>query len=517
MKIAIIDIGTNSVHMVIVQVSKNFSVEILDRAKEHAQLGDTSFQEGVLSDEAVERGLSAIRKFKKLADIQGAQKIKAVATSAVREALNGGDFIERIRAETGIKVQVITGEEEARLIYLAVKHSIPFLKKPFVIVDIGGGSVEIVIANERGMLESWSLKLGTLRLRGDFLPKDPAKDPPGKKQLQKLNKHIAKTLSPIITKIRSYKVETLIGTSGTLMNLVSMAHFLKSDRSIEMMNHYRIEASYLKEIHEMIFKMNRRERLKIRGMEPSRADLVLPGSAVVNHILKQADLMEVMLCDEAIREGVIYDYLEKNRSKIELEENVPNIRLRSVIQLARKCDSPEKHTGQVQKLTLSLFDQTRSLHKLGLWERELLSYAALLHDVGYHVHFKKHHKHSYYLIKNADMNGFEEREIELMANLARYHAKSTPKKTHENWIRLSEIDQKIVRIGAAILKLADGLDRTRFEVVKKIKCKVSRKNIVIEVFVEGDAELDIWTANKKKDYFEEVFGKKVFLKLKVLR
>ncbi|HEX5038057.1 MAG TPA: Ppx/GppA phosphatase family protein [bacterium] len=509
MKLGILDIGTNSIHLVLVEIGKDLSVQVIDRAKETTRLGDTSFQDGYLSETAIHRGISAVRRFKKLADIHNVARIKAVATSAVREAVNGGDFLEMIERETGISVDVITGEEEARLIYLAVKHSIPLPKgRPSLIVDIGGGSVECILVNGSDDLRScWSLKLGTLRLKGEFLKNDP----PTNKELEKLEDHIAETLEPVVKKAKAAGVETMIGTSGTIMNLVAMAHWLDQSGPIEIQNNFRIKPRYLRELHKILEDSDRKERQKIKGIDPARVDIILGGSAVVNHILKELKIEEVILCDEAIREGVVYDYLERNKSKIEMENTIPDMRLRSVMQLARSCAFEEEHSRHVEDLSLALFDQTKTLHQLGPVERELLRYAAILHDIGYHINYKKHHKHTYYLIKNGDLNGFEEREVELIANVARYHCKSEPKKTHDNWQRLSGDDKHVARILASILRIADGLDRSHFSVVKQLQCRLNGKGVAIEVTPSSDPELEIWGANKKKDLFEDLFNKKVAL------
>lgn len=508
MKLGILDIGTNSIHLVLVEIGKGLSVQVIDRAKEITRLGDTSFQDGYLSEAAIHRGLSAVRRFKKLANIHGVNKIKAVATSAVREAVNGGDFLEMLERETGISVDVITGDEEARLIYLAVKHSISLGRgRPSLIMDIGGGSAELILADQDGVRNSWSLKLGTLRLKGEFLRNDP----PTKKEIQKMEAHILEAMVPVVKKIKAVGVRTLVGTSGTIMNLVTMANWLDQDSPIEIFNNFRIRPRRLRELHEILMKADRKERQKIKGIDPTRLDIILPGSAVVNALLQEADLQEVVLCDEAIREGVVYDYLERNRSKIEMENQIPDMRLRSVMQLAKNCDFEEEHCRHVAELAMSLFDQTKTMHELGAQEREILRYAALLHDVGYHINYKKHHRHSYYLIKNGDLNGFEEREIELIANVARYHCKSEPKKTHENWQKLSGDDRRVVRILASILRIADGLDRSHFSVVKQIQCRLNGKGVAIEVTPSSDPELEVWGANKKKDFFEDVFDRKVIL------
>jgi exopolyphosphatase/guanosine-5'-triphosphate,3'-diphosphate pyrophosphatase len=508
MKLGILDIGTNSIHLFLVDLKKDLSIEVLDRAKEFTRLGEASFQEGFLPETAMHRGISTIRRFKKLADIRGVQKIKAVATSAVREAVNGGDFIDLIAQETGIKVRVITGEEEARLITLAVKQTIPMTDKNCLIIDIGGGSVELIVANRKKLVDCWSLKLGTLRLKKEFLKGDSY----SKKELKKIEDHIREAMEPVIEKIRKLNVETLIGTSGTIFNLVSMAHWLHHTAPIEIFSNFRIPSVLLLELHEKLRESDKKSRAKMKGLDPQRNDIILPGSAVLSHLLRKGRFEELILCDEAIREGMVYDYLEKNRTKIELESRIPDIRLRSVLELAKKCGYEETHANHVSQLALSLFDQTRSLHQLSPRERDLLRYASLLHDIGYHINYKKHHRHSYYLIKNGDLDGFEEREIELIANIARYHCKSAPKKGHENWLRLKAHDRWVAGICAGILRIADSLDRSHFSVVKEVRCRTNGKQVTMTIAPKGNPELEIWAANKKKDLFEETFNREVFFK-----
>jgi exopolyphosphatase/guanosine-5'-triphosphate,3'-diphosphate pyrophosphatase len=489
MKLGVFDIGTNSIHMILADLHKDFSIDVLDRAKEFTRLGESTFVTGKLSADAISRGLEAVRRFKKLAEIRRVHRIKAVATSAVREASNGGDFIDKIEKETGIKVKVITGEEEARLIGLAVHHSITLPKTPCAILDIGGGSVEIIITREKEVLHNWSFKLGTLRLREVFIKSDP----PNSKEIEKLEKHISQILAPALEEMRKLKVHTLIGTSGTLINLVSMAHLQQDNAPIESSNNFRLPAKDLKTLHSFLIDSDLKSRIKIRGMDPHRADIIIPGSTLVNYLIEEGNIEEVILCDAAIREGMMYDYMEKNRSKLELESLVPDIRMRSVLQLARKCDYRPAHAQHVCDLTLCLFDQMKSLHRMSVKEREWLTYAALLHDIGYHISYKKHHRHTYYLITNADLTGFEEKEIKIIANIARYHAKSLPKKTHENLQDLSPEERKSMTKCAAILRLVDALDRSHFSVIDSIRYRLSGKKVFLDLYHRGDPELEMFS------------------------
>lgn len=505
MKLGILDIGTNSVHLILVEIKKNFQIQILDKAKEFCRLGENTFQSHTLSEAAMERGLTTLKRFKKLADIRGVQKIKAVATSAVREASNGGDFINLIEQELNIKVKVITGEEEARLIYLAVKEVINLDKKNSLIIDIGGGSVELIVANQEEKKFAQSFKLGTIRLKEKYLNEDP----PLKKNLEALHLHLEETFKPLLKNLQNFKIARAIGTSGSILNLVEMLHLQKHNQEILKHNNYKVKSSDLWAQHLKLIKTDAKERLKIKGLDPKRQDLIIPASVVLNTLLKKLKIPELVLCEDAVREGMIFDYVERNKKKIEFENEVPNLRLRSVLKLAQKCNYRAQHAKQVSFLALKLFDATQHLHKLDGKTRELLDYAALLHDVGYHISHKKHHKHSYYLISHGNLNGFEEREVQILALIARYHHQSTPKKSHENFNQLTLQEQKRVQIAASLLRIADGLDRSHFSVVKDIECKWNKDSLKIRLITQDDPELEIWAAQKKKDLFEECFMRKV--------
>ncbi len=503
MKLGLLDIGSNSIHLILVDIHKDLSVTILDRAKEFTRLGKSTFKDGKLSDDAMERGIAVIRRFKKLAEIRDISRIKAVATSAVREAKNGGDFIELIQNETAIKVKVITGEEEARLIARAVRHTIPMGKTPHLIVDIGGGSVELILANEKGVLDCISLKLGTQRMKEDFFDKDP----PSQRTLNKASKHVASSLKIFFKRNSHIKPHTVIGTSGTILNLAMMIHWQTHTQALGTLNNYRLPASDFIKLHDKLSTSSPKDRVKLRGIDPQRNEIIVPGSAVFSEILKKWKVDDVILCENALREGLVYDYLERHRSKIEMESLIGDIRLRSILQLAKKCEYREKHAQQVTRLALSFFDQLAVLHEMGPWEREILQYASILHDIGYHISYKKHHRHTYYLIKNATLNGFESREIDLIANVARYHANSLPKARHENWATISKQDQIIVSKLAAILSIADALDRSHFSVVEKITSRIGRGNVKITAYSKSDLELELWAADKKKGFFEKTFDK----------
>ncbi len=509
MKIAIFDIGTNSIHMLIVEIHKDLSFEILDHEKDTTRLGDGSFETGRLSQSTIERGVQVIDRFYKIAKKSQVRKVIAVATSAVREAKNGGELVDRVFKKTGIKVRVITGEEEGRLIFLAARSSVDTRGEKALVMDIGGGSVELVLGNAKEIFFLDSLKLGVARLTDHFISSDPL----SKRQLRRLKSFIEKELHRAIKKIRKTGFSMVIGTSGTIINLAMMVHYQEESTNLDFVNHFELTAKALGRLHDKLARTSLKERLKMPGLDPKRADLIVAGSVLLTVLLDLLKADRITLSDKAIREGTLLDFIEKNKKKIKGEEEPVDIRERSVRQLARRCGFDQVHAEHVAALSLSIFDQTKLLHKLGPEERELLYFASLLHDIGYHVSFNQHHKHSYYLIVNSDLDGFDPEAIEIMGAVARYHRKRMPKREDEHFKKVGLKNVFAVKVLAAILRIADGLDRTHFSVVKSVGCRIRRKYVLIRVKAQKDAELELWQANQRKDLFEAVFKKKVTLQL----
>ena len=269
----------------------------------------------------------------------------------------------------------------------------------------------------------------------------------------------------------------------------------------------------LKDIRNLETELARssvKARLAIPGLDPKRVDTLLPTTVVLRRLLELSGLNEITLCDKAIREGVIYDFIVRHREGLKAEKDIPDVRRRNVIGLARRCQAPEVHSLHVANLALSLFDQTKRAHRLGQQERTWLEYAAILHDVGYLINPRQHHKHTHYLIKHSDLGGFTAEEIDVVANVARYHRRALPVSKHEEFDGLPPRLQRVVKILASLLRIADGLDRTHFTLAQKVNVKFG-KQITIEVHLTGDAEMELWAAKSRADLFEQVFHRRVLL------
>ena len=402
MRIAAIDCGTNSIHMIVVRIRPDLSFEVIDREKEMVRLGSGGLGGKALTPEAMAAALQAFSRFRRLAESHQVEEILAAATSAVREAENGGEFLAAVEHETGIKPQVIAGTEEARLIHLAAVYGVDVAGASAVVVDIGGGSVEITHGVGNALRVAKSFKLGVIRLTERFVRTDPLSG----RDERKLVKHIDGELAKYLRDIRDAGFDRVIGTSGTILSLGTVATADRRRASDEIRN-LRVPVKQIHRLRKEMVSRGISERMKLPGLDPRRADLIVSGAVLLDTVLRRLGAEEITLCDLALREGLVLDYIQRNRKHIAQAGQYPDIRRRSVIELAERCSYWSEHASQVARLSLSIFDQTRSAHVLTDREREWLEFAALLHDIGTHISYPRHHKHSYYLIKNGDLRGFE--------------------------------------------------------------------------------------------------------------
>ncbi len=503
LRLAAVDIGSNSVHMIVAQADADGGLTTLWRLKEPVGLGRISFPSRRLTKEAMDRASLTLGRFQRAALLRGAEKVVCIATSAVREASNGGDLIDRIRRELKLRIKVVNAPEEARLIYLGVRHATP-LDEPTLIIDIGGGSVEFIVgdAQKAHLLES--RKLGAARMTGTFVKSDPINPA----DQAKLLAHYDEILTPLVEKIRGAGPTRIIGTSGTLTNIGGLCgDELPEDVPPGVVG--VIERKSLEKLAKKLIKSSRDQRGKLEGLDEQRRDQIVAGVMLVRELFDRLDIPRLFLVGSALREGILVNYVERRRPGMALRREVPDPRRRSVLDLARKCDWHKSHSKQVARLTLRLFDELKSVHKLGGLERELIEYAALLHDIGWHIGKKRHHKHSQYLIENGRLKGFTEEEIHVMAAIARYHRRALPSKTHRPYGELSKPMRRLVDVGAALLRVADGLDRSHAEVINDLACRVKKNEVTCTLDARVDAELEVWTAVKKADLFERVFHRPI--------
>src|SRR5262245_8795981 len=433
MRIAAIDIGTNSLHMIVVRVGPDLSFEIIDREKEMVRLGAGGLDGRALTRDAMHAALQVLSKFSRLAESHGVDEIVAVATSAIREAENGGEFLKAAAQQTSIRARVISGTEEARLIHLAAAYGVDLAGEVAVVIDIGGGSVEITRGTASSIDVGQSFKLGVIRLTERYVKSDPLSPRDARRIAKRLNADAGDYLD----RIARGGFDRVIGTSGTILSLGAVVAAAQGRPLDQPRRNQRVPAKQLRRIRKQIVAAPLDERMKIPGLDPRRADLAPAGAVLLEAILKRLGADEITLSDYSLREGLIVDYIAQHRKQIAQAERYPDLRRRSVVELAERCNYSPDHASHVARLAVSLFDQTRASHGLTDREQEWLEYAALLHDIGVHISYESHHKHSYYLVKNGDLRGFEPDEVELMALVTRYHRRATPKKRHEGLRRVS--------------------------------------------------------------------------------
>jgi len=507
LRLAAIDIGSNSLHMIVAQIDSDGGVTTLWRMKEPVGLGRISFPSRRLSRDAIERAVNVLARFKQSAQQRQAEKIVAVATSAVREAENGGELIRRCKRDLRIFVKVVSARDEARLIYLAVRHVLD-LKKPHLIIDIGGGSVEFIVGDDTRASLLESRKLGAARMTAQFVKSDPLSKPDRKALLR----HYDRELTPLVQQIRQLNPARVIGTSGTLENIADMCGGLAGGEKDEAITGV-IERDRFRKVLRQLLDSDTQERSRIRGLDDQRKDQILAGALLVGELFDRLDVKRIHLCGSALREGILLDYLSRHLPDLAVRREIPDPRRRSVLDLARKCDWHKTHSEHVTRNCLRLFDDLRGLHGLGPIERELIEYASLLHDIGWHISGDGHHKHSMYLISNGGLKNFTEEEIAIIANIARYHRKRPPTREHDAYARLSPRARRVVDVGAALLRIADGLDRSHSSVVRSVSCRIGDKRIVVKLEARGDAQLELWGARRKRDWFEKVFDRKLELRI----
>jgi len=506
MRIAAIDVGSNSIHMVVAQVESDGRFRVLDRAKEMVRLGRRSLNSGRLSSEAMTAGVRTLAAFRTLAERQGVVRFNAVATSAVREASNGGDFIQRVKDEVGLRVKVIPGREEARLVYLGVRHAIDLRKEPTLIVDVGGGSVELILVDEEKPVVLHSLKIGVARLSEKFLHTDP----PTGKELGHLNTYLEAELEPILNRVRKRQVKRVVGTSGTLLNLVAIAGHARGEPPDNHLNNFSVSSDEIARVRRLVIKSDREERLRIKGLDAKRVDLIGAGACLADCILRLVGAQELVACTWALREGVLLDFISRHPKGIEETERFAEPRRRSVARLARHLGETGEHGPHVAHLALQLFDQLQTALALPDETREWLECAAWLHDVGHHIGHKDHQRHSYYLITNGELLGFRHDELEIIGLTARYHQKATPKDADDGYAALSKADRRTVRALSAILRIADGMDRSHYGVVRDVGAQRRNGRLTVQLLTAGDdVALEIWESQRRAGLLAEVLGTEI--------
>jgi exopolyphosphatase / guanosine-5'-triphosphate,3'-diphosphate pyrophosphatase len=504
--VAFIDIGTNSIRLYVVRLNPDCTYTVMSSQKEAVRLGEGEFETGILTSAAIDRAVMVSGRFVELARSFGANEFVAVATSAAREAQNRYELLSRLRHEAHLDVQVISGREEARLIYLGVAASFHLGKRQAMIIDIGGGSTEIAIGGQQTYSYLASVRLGSIRLANMFFPGGSEK-PVGKALYESIRDQVRVEGRGFLRQARRYPFDLLIGSSGTLINLCDISarlyHPDEPGRTV-------LNVDEMKKTIAHLCSLPLSERRKVPGINPERADIILAGAAVIDTLAEELGIVSLEVTQRGLQDGLLADYLSRMEGYPLLGDL--SVRERSVLLTGRNFGINEYHARTVTKLALDLFDsgRTAGLHSMGAGERELLEYAAFLHDIGSLISFNNHHSHSYYIIRNSDLLGFEPREILIMANIAKFHRKKLPKRREQEMPGLEDPGKDIVRILSLFLRLSESLDRRHAALIDRVSfTTVDQRSAELEITARGDCQFESWGVKNEEKNFERIFGREL--------
>ena len=507
MKLAAIDIGSNSIKLVVVDAAASDSFVVLAREKEVVRLGHETLLKGYLGRAAILRAASCINRFRSIAEARGAERIVTIATASVREANNAANFIKAIAQKSGLTVEVLSGIEEARLIGLAAYYACGNKRSSLLNIDIGGGSTELSVFRNGAPKNLLSLKLGAVGLSERFIRADP----PKAKELESLYNEIRLAFQRPARELRAARWGVVTGTSGTIQAL-GIALAFKSRKHLDVApqtldpQQTIITFKKLCRLNESLAEMSANERSVRTGITPQRAEIIVSGGLILEEAMRSLRIKSLQTCNWALREGVIIDRLrEWEEQSLPPMPDLAEPKLRGVHAVGKRFGYEENHAHQVSYLAERIYDALSPVSGFSRHERVLLSAAALLHDVGYHIAHDSHHKHSHYLIEHSELTGFSESERVIIANTARYHRGSGPKDRHPNFALLGSEDQETVRKLSSILRIADALDRRHDSRIVDLKVRRTGKTFNIKVLSSKECEDEVTEANRRLDLFKSAF------------
>jgi exopolyphosphatase / guanosine-5'-triphosphate,3'-diphosphate pyrophosphatase len=502
--LAALDIGTNSFHLVVARLLDN-GFEIVTREKETVRLGHGGGDMKELSADAIDRGISSLLRMQRVAASHGAT-VRAVATSAVREAKNADVFLTRARREAKVDIEVISGLEESRLIYLGVLQAVPLFDQRLILVDIGGGSTEVLVGERGETLAARSFKLGAVRLTDRFFPGGTI----SKESVRDCRSFARSILATFEREVEDFGFDVAVASSGTAETIARMIHAARDDTPLHTFNRFEFTVNELQSVIDPLLKKKTSDdRRGTPGLDPARADIIVAGTLVLESVADIFGIKVFVYSEAALREGVLLDTIARLQGGA--LHHLRDVSRRSIRVLAERCDDDLTHSAHVAALALQLFDSTEPQHGLPTEAREYLEAGALLANVGLVISHSKHHLHSYYVIRNSELTGLTDAEIEIIAQIARYHRKSAPKASHAEFGRLSPEDQRLVKTLAGILRVAIGLDRSHDGRVRSVMAQMRNDRLVVEAVAKRGKEisLELYTANERSDLLEEVLGKRV--------
>jgi len=504
-RLAAIDVGSNTIRLVVAEVEPDGTYRVIDEERELVRLARGLSKTGCLGEKPSRLAIETIGKMKEIADGLGAE-VRAIATSAVREASNGDFFCKEVARLTKVQLEVIAGEEEGLLAFESAAHNFRMDHQPVAVVDLGGGSMEVVLAAGGAIQNACSLPLGTVRLTEEHCRSDPLRSKHWQEMKAEIDFAIHAALGPT-----PFHAETLIGSGGTFNALAEMARWMRED-TFASVHGFTLSRDEVAAFVRRLLKMPVSLRRQIPGLNPKRADIILAGAAAIARLMKWLDCQRVIVNELGIRDALIRRMIETRHKRGRDREPQELQRIGGVRILARKYRSSAKHCEHVARLAVDIFDGLRKPFELPALGRELVQAAALVHDIGSVVCHTQHHKHAYHLIINSGIPGYSARELELIANVARYHQRALPKKTHANFANLHPSDRKLIRVLSGILRVADGLDRTHTQRVRRVRVRVEDEAVRMILQATSAPRVEIWAASRKSRLLEKAVRKRLILK-----
>jgi len=497
-QVACIDVGSNAIRFLAVEFDALDRYRVVDQERAAVRLGHDVFLTGRLTKAAIDAAVSALTAFAARMAEAGIAVYRCVATSAVRESSNAAELIEKVRAEAGLQLEVISGSEEARLIFVAVRQSVELEGRDWIVADVGGGSVEVLLVDSGGILWSESHTMGSVRLLEEL---SEAGEEPGRFR-RLLEEYTATLRLPAAAAVR--RPSGFVATGGNAETLAQLAGNGGGPGKTSVLT---LEA--LGAVIEKLSRLSFRQRVEELGLREDRADVVLPAALVYERLARLSGVSSLIVPGVGIKEGVLYDLVEAVTTQRAHADRQERELVAALVATGRRYMFDEGHASQVARLSLGLFDQLRELHRLSDRDRRILQAAAWLHDIGGYISYKRHHKHSMYLIAQSELPGFSEAEVALAAAVARYHRKSEPSPHHSEFTSLKTGDQRRLQVLASILRLADALDREHSATVRSVRAETKGGDVVLRLDGKGDLLLETWALKRKAPMFERVFETKL--------
>ena len=504
-RLGVIDIGSNTIRSLVVDAAPDGSWRVLDDEREVARLAAGLTRRGGLSARAVGRAVAALKRMSEIARARGVRRLSVVATSALRNAGNRRQFVERVRAATGLRVRVISGAEEAHLAFESAAQSFDLADRPCAVVDVGGGSTEVILAFGSHIQQVHSLSLGSVALTEEYLRSDPVK----RREFKALRSEIRRQLKAARIEADP-PPQSVIASGGTASALAQMV-MARQGLEGRPAQGFELSQAEVQHVRRALLRRTLAERRHVPGLSSDRADIIIAGVSILYELLDHLNVNTLRVSAHGIRHAILNRMIARSRPRTVVPLRRRH-RLAAAEAFARSLRFEEAHARQVRRIAMGVFDGLAGPLGMDHGARDLLAAAALLHDVGYVVGYRRHHKHSYRLIANAQLDGFTPREREVIALTARYHRRSAPNKRHRAWATLARGDRDLVRRLSAILRIADALDRRHSQGVREVRCRVTRHRVHLVLIASRELAVELHAAEAKAGLFRNVFGRALTLK-----